>query len=241
MSCSNTLGCTVCTESCPDLFGCNSDVDFCVKRFDSKPPFKIELNDCDGPFDLTDLVAEVNMWANAKLKTAILSTDTQFALVDNIGFEQILIGDVIWMDRVRSPEQMLVTGFDEINSLVFVQRGYNGTTASDWKKGTKLKIFRFFNAAAQTEMILEDITQIDGTILQDQLIQSFLVYDWGPQDTATPGCYYLEFKLIKMDGCAIEWIRRFPSEKAGFVIRILNTPTAEMTVCVSNQTTWNTL
>jgi hypothetical protein len=93
---------------------------------------------------------------------------------------------------------MLVTGFDEDNRFILVQRGWAGTTAGHYKKGTPIRIFRMMNSPAQTEMILQDIHNIDDTVTQNQITDSFLVYEWQPNDTCLPGCFWLEFKLLKM-------------------------------------------
>lgn len=265
------VGCGGVVAGCADKFGCPPGVcpDFTIKRHDTKPPFKVSIEDCDGAFDLTDgnLVLEANMWAKAKLKKAITSTDTYFALADNIGFEQVMVGDIIIMERVRLPEHMLVTGFDETNCLIQVVRGYNGTQPSAWKKGTPLRIFRALSAPAELETVTDDVLQVDGTTLQDQLIESFLVFEWNENTTCLPGCYWLEFKLLKMVatslamtegvgilaalpgvsivpsftpstfsaanfGCVlgegVEWVRRFPSDGEGFLIKITDSPTAEL-------------
>ena len=191
------------TRNCGDTSGCFDDVcpDFVIKRHDTRPPFRIAVEDCDGALDLTDenLILEMNMWANAKLKTAINDTINYFALADNIGFEQAMVGDIIVMDRVRLPEHMLVIAFDETNSLIQVQRGYNGTTSSAWRRGTPLRIFRAMNATAEIETTLEDVIQIDGTTVEDQVNATYLVHQWTANQTCLPGCYYLEFKLLKME------------------------------------------
>jgi hypothetical protein len=189
------------TEStCVDKFGCPPGVcaDFVIRRHDTKPPLKIAVEDCNGAFDLQGLVIEVNMWAVAKLRDTINETDTYFRLADNIGFEQIMVGDIIVFDRVRMPERMLVTAFDEINKVVKVQRGYHGTTPSAWKKGDSMRIFRILNAQAESELVFEDITGVDGVTEKDVLTESYLVYEWLPEDTCLPGCYWLEFKVLKM-------------------------------------------
>lgn len=123
--------------------GCPPNVcpDFVIRRHDTKPSFKVAVEDCDGPLDLQGLVVEVNMWALAKLKTALAVDDTYFRLADDIGFEQVMMGDIIIMERARNPEYMLVTGFDETNNLIRVERAYHGTTASNWKKGTLMGFF----------------------------------------------------------------------------------------------------
>ena len=187
-------------NNCVNEFGCSSDVcpDFTIKRHDTKPFFELNVADCDGPLDLTDTVVEVSMWAKAKLKAEILASDTYFALADNIGFQQIAVGDIIVVEQIRSPEQMLVTGFDEANKLIQVQRGYGSTTAITYKKGTKLKIFRVLNSVGTTEMTLRDILKTDGTTDTDVIVASKLIYEWAAQDTCLPGCFYLEVKLLKM-------------------------------------------
>ncbi len=223
--------------------GCPPGVcpDFTIKRHDTRPPFKVNITEDDGPLDLTGLVLEANMWINTKLKKDVAADDTNLAFADNIGFEQVLVGDIIVMSRVRSPEQMLITGFDEDNKLIQVERGYNGTTAGAYKKGTKMKAFRFMSQPAVTEMLYDNIEQIDGTTLCDQLTDSLLVYEWTANDTCVPGCFWLEFKLLSMlseivvpsstpvcfSGVGVDWVRRFPNCDDGFLIKICDTPTAE--------------
>ena len=188
-------------SSCPDKFGCPTDgtcPDFSIRRHDTKPPLKISVEDCDGPFDLQGLVIEANMWAKARLKTAITDEDDCFRLADDIGFEQVMQGDIIVMDRVRMPEHMLVTGFDETNKLIRVQRGHRSTTPSAWKKGSAMRIFRVMNAPAEAELVYQDIQNVDGTTDEDVLTESLLVYEWQPEDVCLPGCYWFEFKVLKM-------------------------------------------
>lgn len=254
------VSCDVVTnQGCVDVLGCPSNrcPDFILKRHDTKPPFKVVVDDCDGALDLTDetLVLEVNMWAKGKLKKAVTADDTYFSLADNIGFEQIMMGDIIVMDRVRRPEQMLVIGFDETNGFIRVQRAYGGTQASAWKRGTGLKIFRIMGGSAEINLVYEDVLQPDGSTTEDQLVESQLVYEWQANDTCLPGCFWLEFKLLKMSendvssqsvipsftpstltpedfGCGlgdgVEWSRRFPTSDEGFLIKIEDSPTTEM-------------
>lgn len=185
----NAACCDKCPPRCPD---------FTIRRNDTKPDFKFDVEDCDGPIDLTNLVCEASMWANGKLKKAITVDDIYFGLADNIGFDQAQVGDIIVMTRVRSPEQMVVTGFDETNKFIQVQRGYNGSVISAYPKGAKLRIFRVLNAIASTEMVREDIPQVDGTTSTNVLTKSTLIYEWQSGDTCNPGCYWFEFKVLKM-------------------------------------------
>jgi len=234
--------------------GCPSDVcpDFIIKRHDTRPPFKVAIEDCDGSVDLTGLVIEASMWAKSKLKKAITVSDTYFEVGDNNGFEQMMVGDIIIMDRVRLPEHMLITGFDEIDQIVEVQRGYNGTQISPWKKGNAMQIVKMMNAPAESEMILIDSVGEDGTIKKDTLTTSLLIYNWQPTDVCLPGCYYLEFKVIKMldatstevaattnstpitpadygctTGLGVDWMRRYPVNSDGYLIQVVNSITAE--------------
>jgi len=272
MTCSSTgigYSSSSSTTACPDQYGCVSGVcpDFVIRRHDTKPQFKVKVEDCDGPLDLANLVVEASMWAKAKLKTAMDDNDTVLAFADNIGFGQVMIGDILLMDQGRLPEKMLVVSFDEVNRLIHVQRGYHGTPIQTWKRGSSLRILKFTNATANGEMLYQDIVELDGTINKDVLIDSFLVYDWHTADTCLPGCYYIEFKLMKMTpvslhmqsivpsdqipsnlvpsnvvpsftdpsltpsdlSCGIsptiEWIRRFPVDTEGFLIKINDSPT----------------
>lgn len=250
---------------CPSKDGCPKGVcpHFIIKRHDTKPPLKVAVDTCEGAFDLSDenLAVEINMWAKGKLKSAITNSDTYFRLADDIGFEQVMVGDIIVMERVRRPEHMLVTAFDEENKLIQVQRGYNGTPATAWKKGSSLRIFRVMNGPGEIEIVMEDILQVDGSTSEDQIVDSFLVYEWKPNDTCLPGCYWVEFKLLMLTesseismllsnqvsitpsftpetlsagdfGCklseGVEWIRRFPSDSEGFLVKVVDSPTAEL-------------
>ncbi|MCK9458331.1 MAG: hypothetical protein M0R80_01655 [Proteobacteria bacterium] len=177
---------------------CSSD--FCIKRHDTRPAFKVSVSDCDGPMDLTSelLVVEASMWSNVKLKTSISETDEYFRLADDVGFQQIMQNDIIVVDRTRLPEQMLVTGFDEANKLIRVQRGYHGTLPASYKKGQTLKAFRILNSPGEIELVYDDILNVDGSTSTDQLIDSYLVYNFSALDTCVPGCFLLEFRLLKM-------------------------------------------
>jgi len=59
------------------------------------------------------------------------------------------------------------------------------------------------NAPAETEMVFADEENVDGTTTENVLQESFLVYEWQPEDTCLPGCYWLEFKLLKMQGLVL--------------------------------------
>lgn len=196
----NSNGCGSCNSGCIDTLGCHPDrtPDFVIRRHDTRPPFKVLVQECDGPMDIRGLVVEVNMWALGNLKKSIEADTEYFALADNVGFSQVMLDDIIVMDRARTPEYMLVTGFDEDNNLIRVQRGYRGTTPGRWKRGAKLRIFRILNGVGQTELTYEDIREVDGTVQRGVLTQANLLYEFQPEDTCLPGCYWMEFKMLKM-------------------------------------------
>jgi len=241
-----------CGSSCQ-----NKCAEFIIKRHDTSPDFKVLVEDCEGPLDLTStqFTVEVNMWSDAKIKTALTASDTYFRLADDLGFDQIMQHDIIIIDRVRLPEQMLVTGFDETNKLIRVQRGYHGTTAEIYKKGQEIKIFRILNGVGAIESVYEDILNVDGTTTEDQLTETYLVYNWQALDTCVPGCFFLEFKLLRLaappslqynlivpsftpstltpadfgctQGLGVEYERRFPFNTEGFTIQIIDSPSSE--------------
>lgn len=189
-----------CGTPCLDKLGCPQGVcpDFEVRRYDTEPPFILSVSDCNGPLDLADSVVEVNMWAKAKLKTAINSVTTTLSFSESIGFEQVQVGDIILVDRKRNPEQMVITSFDEDEKTLQVQRGFANTIATSYTKGTGLRIFRILNGVGETNMVRENVEQLDGTVETGVLTDAQLLYHWQPENTCLPGCYYFEWKLLKI-------------------------------------------
>jgi hypothetical protein len=212
------------------------------------PPFVLSVSDCDGPLDTTNTVVEVSMWAAGKLKKPLTPEVDFFSLADDIGFDQSLPGDIILMNRVRNPEMMLVVGHDEAAKTIRVIRGYQGTQAGTYPRGNKLRMFRVLNGIGEAKMVNESVDQVDGGT-EEVLTDSQLLYNWRPNDTCLPGCYLLEFKLLKMTdafvsgqppaiisgvsssscdmGIGVEWVRRFPVDGEGFLVQIFDSPTSE--------------
>jgi hypothetical protein len=224
------ISCSSSQKGCVDVSGCPSDksVDFCIKRNDTIPHFKIALEDCDGIVGLEDdkYALQINIWVKTKLKNDISDSDTQISFADNIGFYQIFENDIILMDRPRNPEKMRVVGFDEENKTITVERGYNATIAQSWKKGSVLRVFRLIDGDAEIESVYEDLQKEDGTT-SNELTDTFLVFRWTNQTTSLAGCYWLEFKLIELNEELTEIlsVRRFPSTEEGFLIKVLDSST----------------
>lgn len=229
-----------------DCYGVpTSCADFIIKRHDTRPFFKVDVTDCDNPIDLTNLVIEASMWANAKLKTNITTLSTTLSFADNIGFEQMNLDTIIQIGDGRLFERMLIDSIDEENKTVTVFRGQLNTGIYNWKKGTKIKLLRFLNNPAIGELVYEDIEQLDGGVLEHQLVRSTLVYEWKPGDTCMAGKYWFEFKIMGMLlednttptasqinyhcdlGQNVAWARRFPNDREGFLIEVFDSPTAE--------------
>lgn len=221
--------------------------DFTIKRHDTRPIFKVDITDCDEPIDLTDLIIEASLWCNAKLKTSITTISTTISFADNIGFEQINTDTIIQIGAGRAFERMLIQSIDEESKTVTVIRGQLDTQIYNWKKGAIIKLLRFLNNSAVGEIVYDNVEQMDGSIIEHQLIRSTLTYEWKPGDTCMTGKYFLELKILKMLledntpissgisntnyhcalGAYVDWVRRFPSDREGFLIEIFDSPTAE--------------
>lgn len=212
--------------------GCFRTPDLCIKRNDTKPSFKISISDCDGVVDLTDnnLVLEANMWFEAKLKNNIDNSATNLSFADNVGFDQVDVGDVVIASSPRNLERMLVTAVNESNKSITVQRAYSSTPSipsmsKAWLKGANLKIFKIIDQPAQIESVFEDVTQVDGSV-QNELVETFMVFNWQQNHTNLAGCYFFEFKLIMIsDSGDVVWIKRTPMNENGFLINIIDSST----------------
>jgi hypothetical protein len=212
---------------CANQNGCPRVPDFCIKRNDTKPSLRISVSDCDGASDLTGegLVLEASMWFEAKLKRAITNSETIISFADNMGFDQISIDDIIIVNKPRSPEQMVVIDINESDKTISVRRSHASTSASSLAKGTALRIFKFIDEPAEIESVFEDIIQTDGGS-QNELVETFMVFNWKDGHTNLAGCYWLEFKLIMLsDSNDILWTKRTPLSDYGFLISVIDSST----------------
>jgi hypothetical protein len=239
--------------------GCNTTIAempiYVAKQHSTYPPFKVDVTDCNGePYDLKDLVVEAAMWTNARLKTAITITDDLIRFADNVGYNSVGTSSILHVSNGRDFERMTIVGFDDVNKVIQVNRGACDTTIRPWTKGTTVKILRFFNSPASSELTYHNRENVDGTVTQNVLQRSTLIYEWKPEDVCFVGKYYFEFKVLKMAilnnlnafdistisitpiseinyhcelGLGVEWARRFPNDKEGFVIEVTSSPTAE--------------
>jgi hypothetical protein len=224
IGCSNSNNCLDAQTGCPDGVA----PDFCLKRNDTTPPFKINLEDCDGVVDLTENYAlQVSMWISSKLKKSINSTETTISFADNIGFDQVKQNNILIMNRARNPEKMQIISFNENEKTIVVTRGYDNTTPQSWAKGSSFRVFRLSEEDAEIESVFESVEKEDGTILEDQLSATFLSFSWTEDSTSLPGCYWLEFKLTELneDLSEVLSVRRFPSSGEGFLVKVNDSAT----------------
>lgn len=227
------VGCGSSGAGCGSPGDCPAPTDLCIKRHDTKPYLKVSLSDCDGPVDLTEegLAVEASMWFDAKTKSDLSSSATQLRFADDIGFDSVSVGDVISTSRSRSPEMMLVSAVDESAKTLTVVRAQDGTTPRAWPKGTPLTVFRFMNESAQIESVFEQVEGVDGSS-SEQLVDTLLVFEWTPEHTSVPGCYWLEFKILKVSpstgGGVVEWVKRVPVSSQGYMIRVVDSPTSPL-------------
>lgn len=217
------VGCNS-NSGCQGVGNCPRTPDFCIKKNDTRPAFKVSFADCDGAVELDDenLVLEASMWVEAKLKTQISSSSTVFSFADNVGFDQVLVGDSVVVDRARNSEIMTIDQIDESTKSITVLRSQNGTVAQPWQKGTALKIFRFVNEPATIESVFEDITQVDGSVI-NELTDTILSFDFTQEHTSLQGCYWFEFKIsrISPDTGDLDWVKSIPLS-GGFLINVVD-------------------
>lgn len=222
------VGCNS-SGGCQGSGNCPRTPDFCIKKNDTRPIFQVSFSDCDGAVELDNenIVVEASMFFKAKLKSQISNSSTTLSFADNIGFDQILIGDLIVVDKPRNSEKMLVVSIDESSKSFTVQRGYSSSPSipsmpQSWSKGTNLKIFRFIDETAQVESVFEDTTQVDGSIL-NELTDTILSFAFTSEHTSAPGCYWFEFKISRImpENGEIDWIKTLPLSD-GFLVNVVD-------------------
>lgn len=220
------VGCSGNTSGCNQDGRCPGQPDFCIKRNDTRPVFKMAISDCEGAIDLTEdgLILEASMWFNAKLKSNLDDSNTTIQFADNLGFNQILVGDTIVTGRPRNPEKMVVIAINESEKSIDVERGQYGTIAQSWDRGTDLKVFRFIDEPAEIESLFEETTSLEG-VVSEELVETFFVFNWTSEQTSMPGCYWIEFKLTKISSApgveATDWVKRFPMSE-GWMISVID-------------------
>lgn len=203
----------------------NNNYEFLIKRNDTSPSLKYKIFDCDSsPIDLTeDYTIEASMWSNAKLKKDINTVQQEILFANNVGFDTVWVGGNLLLKTSNSYETLTVTAVDSYNNSITVDRAQLGTAALNWKKGTVVKMIRFINSPATKELVNSTSLNMEGDE-ETTLAESYLIYNWLDDfDTSLPGDYLLEFKVTKINSdTSVEWTRKYPSEKEGISVKILD-------------------
>ena len=204
----------------------NNNYEFLIKRNDTSPSLKYKIFDCDSsPIDLTgDYTIEASMWSNAKLKKDIDVSQQEILFANNVGFDTVWVGGNLLLKTSNSYETLTVTAIDSYNNSITVDRAQLGTAALNWKKGTVVKMIRFINSPATKELVNSTSLNMQGDE-ETTLAESYLIYNWLDDfDTSLPGDYLLEFKVTKINSetSNVEWTRKYPSEKEGISVKILD-------------------
>ena len=223
------VGCGSAPESCGGSGVCPVPPNLCIKRYDTRPAFRVSMSDCDGPIDLTDsgIVVEASMWVDAMLKSSILLSATTLRFADDIGFESVKVGDIIVTVRARSAEKMLVTSINEATHDIQVTRAQHGTVAQAWDRGSGLRVFRFQDEPAAVESVIETVESMDGST-SEELADTLLSFEWSGDKTSMPGCYWFEFKILKFSPGSTDpdWVKSVPLSPEGYMINIVDSPTS---------------
>lgn len=196
--------------------------DFVIKRNSTQPSIRLKIYDCDmSPIDLSNKEITANMWSNAKLKKDISNSESEILLADNIGLNTVVPEDILLLKSVSDHELVQVT--EIVDNTIIVERGYFDTTAVNWRKGTNIKVIKIMNSGATYDLVREDVIKLNGTVEQNVLVESYLVYNWFLDDTRVPGQYYFEFKVVeKNEAGEIISSRKYPEEKEGILVNILD-------------------
>ncbi len=201
--------------------GCTTpNYDYTIKKNDTKPFIKYTIESCDDT-DLTEenLIITASMWADSNLKNKITTTDNYFELKNNYNLEAIKEEDYILIKKFNSSEYMLVESIDE--TKINIQRAQLDSNAQNWSKNNEIKIIKFYEVEAEVDIEYNTSLNVNGEEETSASSQN-LVYKWRDGDTSSPGVFFLEFKVSKIDGDQVLWTKKLPSHKEGISIKITN-------------------
>ena len=185
------------TQSCVNVY------DHIIKRGDTVPAFIVPLSASDKE-DLEELAlplgVRVYLWFQSRLSAAISSIDSSISLLDNVGFDCVVVGDlVLFLDGSGGVNELArVTAIDVDNHTLTLSRGIDGGVR-DHEAQIPLNIFRIYRGVGE-------INLREGT----------LTYYWTTSGTQTAGEYYFEFEVCG-DGSGQA---SFPRDKDGYKILI---------------------
>jgi hypothetical protein len=194
--------------------------DYVIKKNDTMPYIKYSLKGCD-ELDVSEenIFVFASMWAPTSLKNKILESETFLVFKNNYNLEAANIEDYLLVKKVNKFEYMTVTEATEKG--VFVQRSQLESSASNFNKGDKVNIIKFYEVEAEKEIEYNMYIDINGDQKEEVSSQS-LVYKLKESDTYSPGEFFFEFKVSKIVDGEVIWVKKYPSNKEGISIKITN-------------------
>lgn len=194
--------------------------DYLIKKSDTFPPISYIIPDCEGiNLDQDNLVVEVNMWANSNLANSLSQTDTNIKFKKNYNITCVEVNNYILLKKYNSFEYLKVISVN--HDTIEVTRGELGSAIRAWEKGNQLKIIKLFGIEGEKKILYNNYINLKGES-ENTVSGQELIYNWAEEDTSNPGEYFLEFKLIKKNNNLIEWTKKFPSEKDGIRLQIVD-------------------
>lgn len=194
--------------------------DYVIKKNDTMPYIKYNIKGCD-EFDLSEEGIQVyaSMWAASSLKNKIKEDETFLMFKNNYNLEAANVGDYILIKKLNKSEHALCT--EIYDNGIIVQRGQLNSTASNFNRGDKFCVIKFYEVEAEKEIEYNNSINLNGEEKEEVSSQN-LVYKWREGDTSSPGEFFLEFKVSKVVGEEIVWTKKYPSNKEGISIKITN-------------------
>ena len=186
---------------------------FSMKKNDTCPSYSIQIYDPEtgNLASYENWTVKVNMYYVSYLKTDIQDDTMTISLLGNLNLDQIKVGDIIKPTSLDQSvdEEMLITAMDVNNKTITVTRGYDSTTATSFKKKSKLIFYRIFEKDGYVDSEYEE-DENDELSDDEELDYSLIKYDWNPEDTTHAGIYCLEFKISQVVDSTTK-TRSFPS------------------------------
>jgi hypothetical protein len=194
--------------------------DYIIKKNDTMPYIRYNLKGCD-ELDINDeeIFVSASMWSISFLKNKISDNETFLAFKNNYNLESIKEGNYLLAKKINKSENMLV--IETTDEGVFVQRAELGSLATNFNRGDKINIIKFYEVEAEKEIEYNDYIDLKGE-KKEKVSSQNLLYRLREGDTSFPGEYFLEFKISKINEHGTIWTRKYPSHKEGISIKITN-------------------
>jgi len=198
----------------------NQNFDYIIKKNDTLPSILYKISNCENiDLNQNNLIIKANMWANSSLANAISSTETNIKLKNNYNISAASVEDYILIKKHNYFEYLKVESISDDD--IYVSRGQLSSTPRNWGKYTQIKIIKIVDVECEKEITYNEAINLNGE-KENIVSQQNLIYNWFAGDTSNPGEYFLEFEVTKNNGGITEWTKKFPSEKEGIKIQIID-------------------